>query len=65
MSRAERRSNRGLREVLDDLVEHVRHVARNMKTMSPQELEYAEQRLERLADEVWRSALELPPQEPR
>ncbi len=52
----ERRSNRELREVLDELVEHVRYVARNVRTMSKQDLEYAEERLEWLADEVWRAA---------
>ena len=55
---SERRANRALREVLDELVEHVRYVARNVKTMTPQDLEYAEERLEWLADEVWRVALE-------
>lgn len=54
----ERRSNRELREVLDELVEHVRYVARNVKTMTRHDLEYAEERLEWLADEVWRAALE-------
>jgi hypothetical protein len=53
----ERRANRALREVLDELVEHVRYVARNVRTMSQQDLEYAEERLEWLADEVWRTAL--------
>lgn len=52
----ERRNNRDLREVLDELVEHVRYVARNVGTLSRQDLEYAEERLEWLADEVWRSA---------
>ncbi len=56
MSNTERRSNRELREVLDELVEHVRYVARNVRTMSKQDLEYAEERLEWLADEVWRAA---------
>lgn len=55
----ERRVNRGLREVLDELVEHVRYVARNVQTMSKQDLEYAEERLEWLADEVWRAATEI------
>ena len=55
---AERRVNRELREVLDELVEHVRYVARNVQTMSKQDLEYAEERLEWLADEVWRAATE-------
>jgi hypothetical protein len=44
--------------VLDELVEHVRYVARNVQTMSKQDLEYAEERLEWLADEVWRAATE-------
>jgi hypothetical protein len=57
-SAGERRVNRELREVLDELVEHVRYVARNVQTMSKQDLEYAEERLEWLADEVWRAATE-------
>lgn len=60
----ERRANRELREVLDELVEHVRYVARNVKSMSTQELEYAEERLEWLADEVWRAALESQEKQP-
>ena len=60
----ERRSNRALREVLDELVEHVRYVARNVRTMSKPDLEYAEERLEWLADEVWRAALESLEKEP-
>lgn len=55
---AERRQNRELREVLDEMVEHVRYVARNVRTMTPRDLEYAEERLEWLADEVWRAAVE-------
>ena len=54
----ERRVNRELREVLDELVEHVRYIARNVPTMSKQDLQYAEERLEWLADEVWRAATE-------
>jgi hypothetical protein len=53
----DRRANRQLREVLDELVEHVRSVARNAATMSREELEYAEERLEWLAEEVWRTAV--------
>jgi hypothetical protein len=52
----ERRRNRTLREVLDDLLEHTRMLARRSRDMSPAELEYAQQRLEWLADEVWRVA---------
>lgn len=61
----ERRANRELREVLDELVEHVRYVARNVRTMSKQDLEYAEERLEWLADEIWRAATEESPTPPR
>ena len=50
----ERRVNRPLREVLDELLSHTREIARRAKTMSPAELDYAQQRLEWLADEVWR-----------
>jgi len=57
--RAERRVNRPLREVLDDLLAHARDIARHARTMSPAELDYAQQRLEWLADEVWRTATAL------
>ena len=50
----ERRHNRPLREVLDELLGHTRDIARRAKTMTPAELDYAQQRLEWLADEVWR-----------
>ena len=50
----ERRHNRPLREVLDELLSHTRDIARRAKTMTPAELDYAQQRLEWLADEVWR-----------
>ena len=52
----ERRHNRPLREVLDELLSHTRAIARRAKSMTPAELDYAEQRLEWLADEVWRIA---------
>lgn len=52
----ERRRNRPLREVLDELLSHTREIARRAKTMTPAELDYAQQRLEWLADEVWRVA---------
>lgn len=55
-ARAERRHNRPLREVLDDLLAHTRDIARRAKAMTPAEFDYAEQRLEWLADEVWRVA---------
>src|SRR5207244_13575241 len=60
--RAERRQNRPLREVLDELIGHAREIARRAKEMTPAELDYAQQRLEGLADEVWRLATgEAPP----
>ena len=55
-SRVERRHNQPLREVLDELPQHTRDIARRAKEMTPQELEYSQQRLEWLADEVWRVA---------
>ena len=55
-SRVERRRNRPLRELLDELLQHTRDIARRAKEMTPQELEYSQQRLEWLADEVWRVA---------
>jgi hypothetical protein len=55
-SGTERRRNRPLREVLDELLSHTRDIARRAKTMTPAELDYAQQRLEWLADEVWRVA---------
>jgi hypothetical protein len=61
-ARAERRHNRPLREVLDDLIGHARDIARRANAMTPAELAYAEQRLEWLAEEVWRAATsETPP----
>ena len=52
----ERRSNLTLREVLDELLDHARMVARRARAMTPDELDQAQQRLEWLADEVWRVA---------
>lgn len=60
----ERRVNRPLREVLDELLSHTREISRRAKAMTPAELDYAQQRLEWLADEVWRVASgEAPPPE--
>lgn len=53
---SERRRNRPLRDALDDLLTHAREIARRAKAMTPAELDYAQQRLEWLADEVWRAA---------
>ncbi len=61
-SRVERRRNQPLRELLDELLQHTRDIARRAKEMTPQELEYSQQRLEWLADEVWRVATGSEPQ---
>jgi hypothetical protein len=58
----ERRRNLPLREMLDELIEHTRTTARRVKEMTPEERDYAEQRLEWLADEVWRLATGAPPE---
>jgi hypothetical protein len=62
---SERRHNHTLREILEELVLHARDVAQRAPTMSPEELEQAQERLEWLADEVWRVAAgpEPPPPE--
>jgi hypothetical protein len=57
----ERRVHQTLREALDELVQHVRVVRRTLPTMAPHELDHAQERLEWLADEVWRLALEGDP----
>ncbi len=61
----ERRSNRPLREVLDEFLGHARDLARRARDMNPAELDYAQQRLEWLADEVWRVATGQEPQPPQ
>lgn len=62
---SERRHNHTLREILEELVNHARDVAQRAPAMSPEELEQAQERLEWLADEVWRVAAvpEPPPPE--
>jgi len=54
----ERSDHQTLREALDELVQHVRVVRRTLPTMAPHELDHAQERLEWLADEVWRLALD-------
>jgi hypothetical protein len=61
--RPERRRNQPLREALDDLLAHARDLGRRAKAMTPAELDYAQQRLEWLADEVWRAATGSAPPE--
>lgn len=57
----ERRQNYTLREILEEFVGHARAVAARAATMTPEEREQAEQRLEWLADEVWRIASSAEP----
>jgi hypothetical protein len=54
----ERRRNATLREIMDEMLQHVRDIARRSPEMSADEIEYAQQRLEWLADEVWRAVID-------
>lgn len=58
---AERRRNHTLREILSEMVEHTRDIARRARQMTPEEMERAQERLEWLAEEVWREAAKLVP----
>lgn len=57
---SDRRRNQPLRELLDELVVLVRTLARKSPKMSPDELDYAQDRLQWLADEIWQSATQRP-----
>src|SRR5688572_21424456 len=57
-SPGERRRNPELRELLDELLTHVRTLSRAAREMSDAERSYAQQRLEWLADEIWRVSTE-------
>ncbi len=56
--REERRRDATLRELLDELIQHVRNVSANAKVMPQTELDYAQDRLEWLADEIWQRVIE-------
>jgi len=56
-AQGERRTNRALRELLDELIALTRHLSRRSPEMSQLELDYAQQRLEWLADEIWTAAV--------
>ncbi len=56
----ERRGDPLLRDLLDELVEHVRNVAQSAAVMPREELEYAQDRLEWLTDEIWQKIMEFP-----
>lgn len=53
----ERRHHLHLREAVEELLQHIRGTVNAARGMSDAELEYAQQRLEWLADEVWRACL--------
>ena len=55
----ERRHNLELRELVQDLLIHVRDLSQKARTMSDQDLDYSQHRLEWLADEVWRAVTEM------
>ena len=54
---SERRRQTELREVLDELLDHVRELANRARDMESSELEFAQERLEWLADEIWRTVI--------
>lgn len=49
----ERRRNPELRDLLDELIGLVRHLSNRVEALPSHEVEYARQRLEWLADEIW------------
>jgi len=55
-SAPERRKNPVLRELLDELLTHVRVLAREAPVLPPDTLESTRHRVEWLADEIWDAA---------
>ncbi len=55
-NRSERRTNLPLRELLDEMLAHVRKLFHEAPMMTAEEKQYAQQRLEWYADEVWEVA---------
>jgi len=53
-SSSERRQNVVLRELLDEMIQLSRHLSNHAPTLPANELAYARERLEWLADEIWR-----------
>lgn len=56
--RPDRRQQHDLRDTVEELLVHVRHLASRARTMSPADLDASQRRLEWLADEVWRAVVE-------
>lgn len=53
----DRRANPALREMLDELIDHIRAVSKQADEFSNEETEHAQQRFEWYADEVWQLVL--------
>jgi hypothetical protein len=53
----DRRRNRALRELLDELLDLARDISRHARGMSPSELEHAQERMEWLAEEIYTAAV--------
>lgn len=51
---SERRQNVVLRELLDEMIQLSRHLSNRAPMLPANELAYARDRLEWLADEIWR-----------
>jgi hypothetical protein len=52
----ERRKNLTLRELLDEMIELARHLVNTRDRLNRAELEYARERMEWLAGEIWEQA---------
>lgn len=52
----ERRKHLTLRELLDEMIELARHLVNTRSSLSHTELEYARERMEWLAGEIWEQA---------
>jgi hypothetical protein len=54
--RNERRRNQPLRELLDEMISLARRLSNESPSLSPAELDYAHERMEWLAGEIWAQA---------
>lgn len=52
----ERRQNQPLRELLDEMIALARRLSSDGSSLSPAELDYAHERMEWLAGEIWEQA---------
>lgn len=55
-SAPERRQNQPLRELLDEMIALARRLSSDGASLSPAELDYAHERMEWLAEEIWEQA---------